>query len=166
MEKLGIEPNLLLAQIVNFVIIILVLTKLLYKPILNLLEKRKKEIEAGLALTEKMRLEDEKLKAKKSKVLEEARQEAQTIVEAARRQAEEQEKEIIARGQDKAQEIITKAKEEISVLHKELAGDLRREAVGLAGTMVKHLLAELLGERDQHRLIDKKLRQLEHAKFS
>ena len=42
MEKLGIEPQLLLAQLVNFGIIIFVLSKFLYKPILDMLEKRKK----------------------------------------------------------------------------------------------------------------------------
>jgi len=54
MEKLGIEPTLLLAQILNFLIIAFVLTKILYKPILQLLDKRKKTIEEGLRLTQKM----------------------------------------------------------------------------------------------------------------
>ena len=44
MEKLGIEPVLLAAQIVNFLVILVVLQKLLYKPILGMLEKRKREI--------------------------------------------------------------------------------------------------------------------------
>lgn len=47
MEQLGIEPQLLLAQLVNFLIILFVLSKLLYKPILGMIEKRKKEIAEG-----------------------------------------------------------------------------------------------------------------------
>ena len=87
MEQLGIEPKLLLAQIVNFLIIAFVLTKLLYKPILAMLEKRKKEIAQGLELTEKMRLAEEKYKEKEEKLLSEARREARTIVEAAEKEA-------------------------------------------------------------------------------
>jgi F-type H+-transporting ATPase subunit b len=64
MDKLGIDPKLLLAQLVNFTIIMLLLKKFLYKPILDMLEKRKKEIAEGVALTAKMREEEEKLKGK------------------------------------------------------------------------------------------------------
>jgi len=58
MEKLGIEPSLLLAQIINFAIIVVVLSKLLYKPILSMLEKRKREIEESLRLTDKLRADE------------------------------------------------------------------------------------------------------------
>ena len=44
MEQLGIEPKLLAAQLVNFSIILFVLTKLLYTPILSILEKRKSRL--------------------------------------------------------------------------------------------------------------------------
>ena len=85
MEQLGIEPKLLLAQIVNFLIIVFVLSKVLYKPVLSMLEKRRKEIAEGLAISDRMRLEEEKFQEKKAARLEVARKEAKTIIEEAKK---------------------------------------------------------------------------------
>lgn len=166
MEKLGIEPILLVAQVVNFLIIVFVLSRLLYKPILDLLEKRRREIAEGLALTEKMRQEEEKLKLKREKVLDAARAEGQKILDEMRHQAKEEEKEILAAGHAEAQDIIAKGKEEVARLHEELAKNLRREAVGLAEAMVKRLLTKVLSSTDQHKLLDQELGELEKAKLS
>ncbi|MEK7065488.1 MAG: ATP synthase F0 subunit B, partial [Patescibacteria group bacterium] len=108
MEQLGIEPTLLVAQIVNFAIIVVVLSKLLYKPILAMLEKRKREIAQGLALTEKMRQEEEKFKERKEKMLLEARKEGHEIIEEARKQAKVVEKDILAAAQEEAGEVMEK----------------------------------------------------------
>ncbi|MCL4200616.1 F0F1 ATP synthase subunit B, partial [Patescibacteria group bacterium] len=110
MEKLGIEPSLLLAQVVNFLVIMVVLQKLLYKPILTMLEKRKKEIAEGLHLTQKMREEEERLKEKQEKALAKAREDALQIIEDAKKQAKETEKELVAEAHTQAAAIIARAK--------------------------------------------------------
>ncbi|MBI3559892.1 F0F1 ATP synthase subunit B [Candidatus Gottesmanbacteria bacterium] len=160
MEKLGIEPSLLLAQIINFGIIVLVLTKLLYKPILGMLEKRKKEIEEGLAITERMRQEEAKLEARREKLLSEARKEARIILEDAKKQGHDAEREIVASAHKEAAEIIEKAKREAGATHEVLEGDIRRESVELAAGMAKRLVASILSPGDQHKLIAKHLADL------
>ena len=164
MEKLGIEPSLLLAQIINFSIIVVVLTKFLYKPILAMLAKRKKEIEEGLAITERLRLEEEKLGARREKLLNEARKEARVILEDAKMQGKDQEKEIVAAAHKEAQEIIEKAKREVAAIHESLSGNIRKEAVGLAASMARRLIAGILSPADQHKLIAKHLTDLGKAK--
>ncbi len=161
MEQLGIEPRLLVAQVVNFLIIMVVLTKLLYKPILAVLEKRKREIEEGLVLGEKLRNEEEKLKEKKAKVLEEARREARTILEEAKKQGQEVEKEIIAQAHREAGEVIEKGKVEVARLHTQLARDIRKEAVTLGALIAKRLISSALGSSDHHKLIDRQLKALQ-----
>lgn len=157
MEKLGIEPSLLLAQIINFAIIVVVLTKLLYTPILEMLAKRKKEIEEGLAITERMRAEEEKLVARKEKLLSEARKEARIILEDAKKQGKDVERDIVSAAHKEAGEIIEKAKREAQATHEALAGDIQREAVELAGAMAKRLVSAVLTSADQHTLIAKHL---------
>lgn len=160
MEKLGIEPSLLLAQIINFSIIVVVLTKFLYKPILAMLAKRKKEIEEGLAITEALRIEEEKLGVRKEKLLHEARKEARVILEDAKIQGKDLEKEIIAGAHREAQEIIEKAKREAIATHESLSGNIRKEAVLLAAAMARRLIAGVLSPADQHKLIAKHLKEL------
>lgn len=164
MEKLGIEPSLLLAQIINFTIIVVVLTKLLYKPILGMLEKRKKEIEEGLALTERLRQEEGKLGIRREKLLSDARREARVILEEAKKQGKEVEKEIVALAHTEAADIIEKAKREAQATHDAIAADLRREAVELASAMAKRLVSSVLSPRDHHALIAKHVRELEKVK--
>lgn len=161
MEQLGIEPNLLLAQIVNFLIIFFVLSKLLYKPILGMLEKRKKEIAAGLELTEKMRQEEEKMNIRKEKLLDEARKEARNIVEAGKKEADAQAKEIIETAHGAAQGIITKGKEDVVAIRASMQKDVRRAAVDIAQAMTKTLLSQVLSAADQHKLIQKHIKELE-----
>jgi F-type H+-transporting ATPase subunit b len=164
MDKLGIEPKLLLAQIVNFLIITVILTKLLYKPILTMLEKRKKEIEEGLKLTAKMREDEEKFGQKKLKMLETTRKEAQGIIDEARKQAGEEAREIITDAHKDAEEIIQKGKEDARVARVEMEKNVRKDAVDLAVAMSKRLLAKVLSSDDQHRLIAKNIKELESVK--
>ena len=161
MEQLGIEPNLLLAQIVNFLIIFFVLSKLLYKPILGMLEKRKKEIAAGLELTQKMREEEEKMNVRKEKLFEEARKEARNLVEAGKKEADAQAKEIIEEAHEQAQSVMAKGKEEVIALRTSMEKDVRHAAVGIAEAMTKQLLSQVLSAADQHKLIQKHLTELE-----
>ncbi len=166
MEQLGIEPSLLLAQIVNFLIIMFVLTKLLYKPILRMLEKRKKEIAEGLALTEKMKGEEEKIKEKEEKLLSEARREARNIVEAGEKEGEEAKKEILAVAREEAAVIVTKGKGEVDELRKAMEKDVAKTAVHLARAMTKRLVSDLLTGADQHKLLERHLKALEGSKKS
>lgn len=161
MEKLGIEPVLLAAQVVNFLVILVVLQKLLYKPILTMLEKRKREIAEGVALTQKMREEEEKLKEKQEKALTKAREDALAIIDDGKKQGKEVEKEVISEAHEQASAIIERAKGEAVELRKAAEHAIRREAVDLAVIMAKRLLGSVLGVKEQHLLIDKRIGDLE-----
>lgn len=164
MEKLGIEPSLLLAQIINFAIIVVVLTKLLYTPILDMLAKRKKEIEEGLKITERMKTEEENLGARKEKLLFEARKEARIIIEDAKKQGKDAERDIVAAAHKEAAEIVEKARREAAATHEALAADIQREAAALAGAMAKRLVSTVLTPADQHTLIARHLTAIGKAK--
>lgn len=165
MEKLGIEPKLLLAQIVNFLVIMIVLTRLLFKPILAILEKRRKEIREGLAITDRMKQEEEKLETRKDKLLQEARSQARVIIEEAKKQGKVAERDIVDAAHKDAQELLRKAGEQAEALHASMLVTLRRETVELAGAMAKRLVSAVLSAQDQHRLIEKHLKEFEvHAK--
>jgi F-type H+-transporting ATPase subunit b len=161
MEQLGIQPSLLLAQIVNFSIIAFVLTKILYKPILSMLEKRRKEIQEGLALTEKMREEEEKLKAKEAKILDSARKEARELLEKTKKEAGLLEKQLAEEAHKEAGTIIEKGKNEVESLRASMMKDVQKEAIELAVAMTKRLTSTVLSGENQHALIAKELKKLE-----
>lgn len=163
MDKLGIEPSLLLAQVVNFSIIVFVLTKLLYKPMLAMLEKRRREIEEGLALTAKMREEEEKIAVKRQKVLDEARREGAGIIEEAKKQGKEEEKEIVAAAHKEALAIVEKGHTEVKYQREAMEKSIRKQTVTLAASMAERLITSALGSQDKHALIQKQIKELERA---
>lgn len=163
MDKLGIEPSLLLAQVINFSIIVFVLSRLLYKPILAMLAKRRGEIEEGLKLTALMREEEGKMVVKKQKLLDAARKEAQTIIEEAKQQGKEEEKEIIAAAHKEAAVIVEKGRQEVEHARASMEKSIRKQAVTLAASMAERLLAEALGPQEKHTLIKKQLKELERV---
>ena len=81
MEKLGIEQIQLLLQTFNFVVMAVLLTKFLYKPILKSLSDRRKKIAEGLLFAEKIKKEEEKTENKRQEVLAKAREESRKIIE-------------------------------------------------------------------------------------
>lgn len=159
MEQLGIQPQALIMQVINFTILVVVLTKLLYKPILTMLDKRQKEIEEGVKLTEKLRLEEEKFAAKREKLLDEARGDARRLLEEAKSAGKEVEKDIIAAATKEAGEIVEKGKADAARIHDELADEMRKEVTTLASIMVERMLTGLT-ETEQHKIIARNLKDL------
>ena len=163
MDKLGIEPKLIIAQLVNFGIIMFVLTKLLYKPILSMLEKRRKKIEEGLALTEKMKLEEEKMEVKKSKMIADTRKEGVVMIDEAKVQAKNEAKAIVEAAHKEADEIIAKGKVQAEAEREAMKKDVQNEAVVLATGMAKRLLSSVMTAETQHTVLAKHIKQLREA---
>ena len=108
MEKLGIDLKLILVQIVNFGLLLFILKKVLYKPVLESIKKRREELEANekeKGVIEKAKLElvlkekEEILKnakreaeAGKRKIIDKANRESKEILQGTRRQIERDQK--------------------------------------------------------------------------
>lgn len=163
MEALGIEPIYLIAQIINFAIIFFLLRKFLYKPVLNMLDKRKAEVAESVDRATRMEKEEEKLKEKHEKILVDARKEAKSIVDEAKKQLEKQKKELAAKAHDQASEIIAKARQQAEQLLKENESVMRKQAVELASAMVVKLVPQVLSSDDHRKLIATHLKNLEKS---
>jgi len=160
MEKLGIQPIPLLLQGINFLILLLILKKYLYKPILTALAERKKKIEEGLEYSQKTKAEFEKSEKKGEEILSRARSEGQKIIEEAKRVSKKKEAELIEKAEKQAQEIVAKARQENEVLKEELEKDLKREAIEMAERIVERVIKESLTESAHKALIDRKIKEV------
>lgn len=127
-SKLGIDLKLLIAQAINFIILMLILTKLVYKPILNLLDKRKKIIEKTVEDQKNMEERLVKIEQERGKIMSDATREAIAVVEQAKKEAAEEK-----------QKVITNAKKEISSLAERYRASLQDEK----NKMVKEIKAEI-----------------------
>src|SRR3989338_681420 len=85
---LGINPSLLAIQVVNFLLLLVLLRWVLYRPILELLRKRRETIEQGLHKAEEAAQAAARAESQASQLLAEARGQANQIVDQARTDAE------------------------------------------------------------------------------
>lgn len=136
---------------------VVILTKLLYKPILRSLEERRKKIAAGLAYEEKMKRELEKNDKKLQEILTAAKTEAKKIVAEGKLGAKRLESEIIDKAHKEAAVILAKGKEDIEQEKDEMERKLKEKTVVIAEEIVKRLLSDILSEETQKKIVDKKL---------
>lgn len=160
MEQLGIQPIQLVIQIVNFGILVFVLTKLLYRPVLKALEERKRKIEEGLGQAEKAKQEAEKTEKKRSEILAKAKEEARQILDAAKKVGKEAEMEIIEKAHEEAQVIIVKGKEEVEYARADMERKVKVEAIELAQAIVSKVLEGALSPKDHQLIVEKKLKEV------
>ncbi len=165
MEGLGIESKQLIMQAINFAILVIVLAKFLYKPLLGAIEERQQKIKEGLELTEKANEELEKIDILKEKKIDEGRNEAKDIIKEARDIARKQAETIIDEAHAQAHEEMKKAEKEIESQRRSLMGTLEKETVQLAVSMTEKILKDILSDSTKQReLIVKRIEQLSHIK--
>lgn len=155
LSKLGIDWKLLIAQIVNFLILLFILYKFAYGPIVAMLEKRQKKIEQGLKDAEAARRNLEKSEEKQKEILKKARADFKVIVEKAHTQAEKSKSEIAAEAKAQAERILADAKVQIGREKEKTIREIKSEIGGLVIAAAEKVIGERLDEDKDKKLIER-----------
>lgn len=102
LDQIGINPLNLAAQIVNFGILYVVLSKVLYKPVMKLLDTRAKKIAQGLKAAEENVKKAEEFEARKKTEMAKVRAEMEKMLESARQEAARLSEEIVQKAKNEA----------------------------------------------------------------
>lgn len=159
MEKLGIEPTQLLAQVLNFLILFVLLAKFLYKPILKVLDSRKKAIEESLANSQRIKEELDKLEIDKNKILKKVQDEGFKILEEEKKQASQKQEEILKNAEAEAQKILEKADSRIKAREEEMMAAVKKRAVEVGSDIAKKILEDL-DEETRRKIVSKSLKKI------
>lgn len=141
MEKLGINWGLLVAQLLNVILVIWLLSRVLYQPVLKMLNDRTKRVEDSLKDAEQVKQQLANAKRDYDAELAKARQEAAGIVAQAQERAKSQEAEIIAQARQEADKLRADAREQ-SVQERDR---MLREAKGQIAELVTLTASRVLG---------------------
>ncbi len=154
MDALGIEWPLLLAQVVNFLMLIVLLRMFLYKPVLNMLNARKERIAQSMKDAERVSAAAREAEQEKAKVLEQARREAQEIRVQATRDAEKIAQDVRSRADLEATEIRMKAQVDAAKQAELALADANKQIADLAMMATEKLLGrELANKAEQQRFV-------------
>jgi len=153
-DALGIEWPLLLAQVVNFLMLIVLLRMFLYKPVLNMLNARKERIAQSMKDAERVSAAAREAEQEKAKVLEQARREAQEIRVQATRDAEKIAQDVRSRADLEATEIRMKAQADAAKQAELALADANKQIADLAMMATEKLLGrELANKAEQQRFV-------------
>jgi F-type H+-transporting ATPase subunit b len=159
-ETFGWNPWLFLSQVISFLIVAFLLRRFAYKPILAVLEERRRKIEEGQLNAEKIKKELAEAEKRYQEILAKANADAQRMIDEARESAahlsERKQQEAIAA----AEQIIAKAREASAIEHERTMESLKRELGRLVVDTTAKVTGKVLTTEDQQRLQEETARQL------
>ncbi len=156
MEKLGIDPKLLLAQIINFAIFYVIVRKFIAKPFSKFLDdERSNDLEKQKLLEEAQKGEERLLK-KEAEMDAKLKKEMAKVIAEAKANADESRKEMIAEAKLEASKIKDNAKAEIQAEKQKLYGEIKDKVSDLSLFMVNKALEESL-DSDMKKKVSQKL---------
>lgn len=154
MDQLGISWGLLVSQIVNFLLLVVILRLVLYKPVLNMLAQRKERIAQSMKDAERASAAAQEAEQEKAKILEGARRETQDIRAQATRDAEKIAQDVRTRAEQDAQEIRIKAQADAEKQAAVVLADANKQIADLAILATEQLLGrELSNKTEQERFV-------------
>ena len=156
-----LSPGTILAQMLNFFILVWILHRFAYKPLVGMMNARKEQIANDLASAEQSRLEAEQIKADYAAQIAKARQEAQEIVEKAHHQAKLSTAEEVAAARSQIENEKERARQDIAIDRDRAMNSLRNEVVSLSVAMAGKVVAKDMNSETNTKLIEDAIRQLD-----
>ena len=159
-SSLGISLPLLLAFVINFIILLALLGKFLYRPVLKMLDERTQKVKESMEWAETIKREYEQAKVEVQKQIDRGRQEAQAIIAQALQKGESLKEEAKREASGQAKAIVEKARVELESERDKMVEDLRKEFVSLLILASEKVIRQTLDKEKQSRLIEETLAQI------
>lgn len=157
---LGINLKIFIAQLVNFLIVLLVLWKWAFKPLARGLEARSEKIERGLKDAEAAEKRLQKIDEERKLVLAKTEKEATKVLEEARHEAETKQKEIIEKAKREVERVVAQGRGSLKQEKEAMVREARKDVVEIAIAAVEKILKEKVDEKKSRSLAEEVVRKL------
>jgi F-type H+-transporting ATPase subunit b len=154
---IGINIPVLVAQIVNFTVLLIVLRLFVYKPVLRVLDERRERIREGLSAAERGREQAAEANRDAQAQIDAARREGQAIVAQAQQAAQRVQEEGRAQAQLQQEAMLERARGEIQLERDNAIAELRKEFADLTIAAAEKVIGQSLDRTAHQRLIDEAL---------
>jgi F-type H+-transporting ATPase subunit b len=150
----GVDLPKLLFQVINFLLLLYLLNRFLFKRVLQILDERTERIRKGLEDAEAAARDRELAASEREAALTDSRKEAQALLARAAKIAEDTRAETVAEAKAEAERLIERAHEEITAEREKAMGELRAQVADLALEAAGKLVREQMDGPTQRRLVD------------
>lgn len=158
----GPEPIILPAvwAMLSFLVVLAILLKYLFPPILQAMDKRAADIRDALAAAEKARAEAQQMMERHEASLEKARLEAAAIIEEGKADAVKVKESIISTARKDAEEITARSRREIEQAKLVAIEEVKKTAIEISFALARRLIKKNLDPREHQELIQEEIREL------
>ena|SRR3954468_5015681 len=155
------DPGLYIWTIVTFLVLLGLLAKFAWHPLLDALEKRQAAIRKSLDDARQAKADLERVQADAQRILAEARAEAGTIVSRTRTDAAAFAEEMKVKARADAEALVKHAERQIEMQTSRALETIRHEAVDLSVAIASKILRRDISKEDNERLIQDTLREMQ-----
>jgi F-type H+-transporting ATPase subunit b len=152
---LEVNPGLIIWVIVTFIVLLVVLKKVAWKPILGALDQREASIKESLEKAEKAREEAQKVLDENKANIAKAEEESKQIIDQSRAYAEKLKDQIIRESKEQAKKIVDDAADEIERKKDAAFNDLKNQVAEIAINAAEKILKETLDKESNKKIVDK-----------
>jgi F-type H+-transporting ATPase subunit b len=147
-------------QILAFGVLLLLLKKFAFGPIMDMMEKREQHVADQISSAEKNREESEKFLAEQREAIQEARQEAKEIVENSKKMSDQQANDVLENARKEAERMKQNALAEINTEKEQAISALREQVSTLSVLVASKVIEKELDEKEQEKLIQDTLKEV------
>ena len=155
------DPGLFIWTIITFLVLLALLAKFAWRPLLEALDTRQNAIRKSLDDAQQARQELERLNAESAQIIARSRQEADAIITQSRADGDRLREEIRQKARGEADLIVKNAERQIQLETSRAIEQIRHEAVDLSVMIASKIIQRNLTKEDNERLIDEALRQVQ-----
>ncbi len=159
MEGLGISLPILLTQVVTFIILLVILRFVAYKPIMRMLDERSKRVKESMEQAEAVKEQSSRAEEEVKKQLEAASREGQERITRAVKAGEEVKQKAQADARQEAEALINRARGEIQQERDDAITEVRREFADLTVLAAGKVIESSLDKEKHRKLIEKVLEE-------
>lgn len=152
-------------QLFNTFILIFVLSKFLYNPVVKFMKKREEKIKTELANANEISQKVNELKKEYDLKMQNAKKESATILDDARRRALENENFIIEDARNEADLLKKKTQSDIEKFKEQVKDEIRHETILVATEMAKKIVKVSISDKQKEKILDETIKEMENLKW-
>lgn len=149
---LGINLKIFIAQLINFLVVLLVLWKWMYKPLVKLLDQRAERIADSVKKAQEIEEQLSKTKNEQVQILNQAKTEAAQILSQAHTDAEKRKQEMVENAKQEVQRVVSQGKEQLKAEKVAMIRDAKSEIVEIVVAAAEKILKESVDQKKSQKL--------------
>jgi F-type H+-transporting ATPase subunit b len=157
---LRFDPGVGVWTLITFVLLLAVLRKYAWRPILDALDAREKTVRDSLDQAARIQAENARLAEEQSRVLADARAQASQVLQTAREAGEALRKSLEASAQEEKRRIVASASQEIEAQTRAAVAELRKTTADLSIGIAEKLIRQNLDDAKNRALVDQLIRDV------